>query len=104
MRLITHLNFLLRLQISAVVTVLLLSVFMVYTGATLPSTIVLEELPQYPYGCDSIPQKLSATWSCGTLCHCTVPCCVKNTECSYLNICIEHGNLETSVHVGFPSV
>jgi len=43
MRLITHFYFLLRLQISAVVTVLSLNGFMVYTGTPLPFTIVFEE-------------------------------------------------------------
>ena len=28
----------------------------------------------------------------------------QNTECCYLTISIKHGSLETSVHVGFPSV
>jgi len=42
-RLITYLYFLQRLQISAVVTVLPLYVFMVQTGKSLPFTIVLEE-------------------------------------------------------------
>jgi len=32
----------------------------------------------------------------------TVPC--QNTECCYLMVSIEHGSLETSVHVGFLSV
>jgi hypothetical protein len=50
MRLITYLYFLLRLQMSAVVTVLTLNVFMVYTGTTLPFTIVLEEWLQYLRG------------------------------------------------------
>jgi len=40
---ITHLYHLLRLQISAVVIVLPLNAFMVYTGTSLPFTIVLEE-------------------------------------------------------------
>jgi len=43
MSLITHLCFLLRLQISAVVTVLPLYVFMVYTQTSLPFAIVFEE-------------------------------------------------------------
>jgi len=41
MRPITYLNFLLRLQISAAVTVLSVNVFMVYTGTALPFTFVL---------------------------------------------------------------
>ena len=32
----------------------------------------------------------------------TVLC--QNTECCYLIICIEHGSLETSVHLDSPSV
>jgi hypothetical protein len=76
LRLITHLCFLLRLQISAVVTVLPLYV-MVYTGTSLPFTVVLEEWLQYLHGCNSVLQKLSAVWSHGTVCHCTVLCCVK---------------------------
>ena len=43
MSMITHLYFLLMLHISAVVTVFPLYVFMVYTGTSLPFTIVLEE-------------------------------------------------------------
>jgi len=43
MGLITYQYYLLRLQISAVVTVLPLYVFMVYTGTSLPFTIILEE-------------------------------------------------------------
>jgi len=43
MRLNTQLYFLLRLQISAVVTVLALNIFIVYTGTYLPFTIVVEE-------------------------------------------------------------
>jgi len=43
MRLITQLCYLLMLQIIAVVTVLPVYVFMVYTGTSLPFTIVLEE-------------------------------------------------------------
>jgi hypothetical protein len=76
-RLITHLYFLLRLQISAVVTVLPLNVCMVYTGATLPFTIVLEELLQYLCVCNSVAQQMRGVWNHGTLCHCTVLCCVK---------------------------
>jgi len=40
---ITHLYFLLRLQISTVVTVLPVYVFMVYTGTVLSFSVVLEE-------------------------------------------------------------
>jgi len=43
MSLCTELYFLLRLQISAFVTVLPLYVFMMYTGTSLPFAIVLEE-------------------------------------------------------------
>jgi hypothetical protein len=43
MRLIIHLYFLLRLQMSAVVTVLVVNVFMVYRGTALPFTVVLGE-------------------------------------------------------------
>jgi hypothetical protein len=43
MSLITQLYFLLRLQMIAVATMLLLYVFMVYIGTTLPYTIILEE-------------------------------------------------------------
>jgi len=77
MRLITHLYFLQRLQISAVVTVLPLYVFMVYTGTSLPFTIVLEELLQYLCVRNSVVQQMRAVWSHGTVCHCTVLCCVK---------------------------
>jgi hypothetical protein len=38
----------------------------------------------------------SASWYSTVLC--------QNTEYWYLMIGIEHGSLETSVHVGFPSV
>jgi len=62
---------------NAVVTVLPLNVFMVYTGMTLPFTIVLEEWVQYLCGSNSAPQKMEAVWSHGTLCHPTVLCCVK---------------------------
>jgi hypothetical protein len=41
MRLIIYLYFLLRLQMSAVVTVLVVNVFMVYRGTALPFTVVL---------------------------------------------------------------
>jgi hypothetical protein len=85
----------------AVVTVLPLNVFMVYAGTSLPFTVVLEEWLQYLHGCNSVPQKMSAEWSHGTVCHCAVLCCVK--ECCYLMISIKHGSLETSVHVGFLS-
>jgi hypothetical protein len=47
MRLITLFYFLLRLQMMAVLTVLPLNAFMVYTGTSLPFTIVLEERLQY---------------------------------------------------------
>jgi len=77
MRLITHLYFLQRLQISAVVTVLPLYVFMVYTGITLPFTTVLEEWLQYLRVFYSVPQKMRAVCSHGTVCHCTVLCSVK---------------------------
>jgi hypothetical protein len=43
MRLITDLCFLLGLQMSAVVTLLVVNVFMVYRGAALPFAVVLEE-------------------------------------------------------------
>ena len=76
MRLITQLFFLPRLQISAVVIVLPLYVFMVYTGTSLPFTIVLEEWLQYLCGCNYVPQKMRAVWSHGTVCHSTVLCCV----------------------------
>jgi hypothetical protein len=79
-RLITHLYFLLRLQISAVVTVILPNVFMVFTGTSLPFTTVLEELLQYLHGCNSVPQKMRKVWSHGTVCHCTVLCCVKTQD------------------------
>jgi hypothetical protein len=74
MRLIIYLYFLLP---SAVVTVLPLNVFMVYTGTTLPFTIVLEEWLQYLLGPNSFPQKMRTVWSHGTVCHPTVLCCVR---------------------------
>jgi hypothetical protein len=77
MRLVTHLYFLLRLQIAAVVTVLPLYVFMVYTGTSLPFTIVLKEWLQYLCVSNSVPQKVRAVWSHGTLCHPTLLCGVK---------------------------
>jgi hypothetical protein len=43
MRLINYLYFLLMLQMSAVVTVLVVNVFMVYRGTALPFTVVLGE-------------------------------------------------------------
>jgi len=43
MRLITYLYFVLRLQMGAVVTVLVVNVFMVYRGTALPFTVVLLE-------------------------------------------------------------
>jgi hypothetical protein len=43
MRLITYLYFLLRLQMGAVVTVLVVNVFMLYTGTALSFTVVLGE-------------------------------------------------------------
>ena len=50
---VTQLYFVLWLQISAVVSVLPLYVFMVYTGTTLSSTVVLEEWLQYLHGHNS---------------------------------------------------
>jgi hypothetical protein len=41
------------------------------------------------------------SWN-SVLSYSTVLC--QNTECCYLMIIIEHGSLETFVHVGFPSV
>jgi hypothetical protein len=77
MSLVTHLYFLLRLQISAVATVLPLYVFMVYTVTSLPFTIVFEEWLQYLHGHNSVPQKMRAVWNHGTVCNPTVLCCVK---------------------------
>jgi hypothetical protein len=77
MSLSTYLYFLLRLKMSAFVTVLPLYVFMVYTAPTLPFTPVLEELLQNLYGHNSVSQKLRAVWSHGTVCHLTVLCWVK---------------------------
>jgi len=74
MRLITHLYHLLRLQISAVVTVLPMYVFMVYTGTSLPFTIVLKE---WLLVCSSVLQKMRAVLSYGTVCHSAVLCCVR---------------------------
>ena len=75
MMLITNFYFLLRLQISAVVSVLPLNVFIVYAGISLPFTILLEEWLHYLHGCNSVLQKMSAIWSHGTVCHPTVLCC-----------------------------
>jgi hypothetical protein len=103
LRLITYLYFLLRLQISAAVTVLLLNVFMLYTGTALPFTILLEEWLQYLRGRNSVPHNMRAVWSDGTVSSYSTVLC-QNTECCYLMISIKHGSLETSVHDGFPSV
>jgi hypothetical protein len=59
------------------VTVLSLYVFMVYPGTYLIFTIVLEEWLQYLHRLNSVPQKMSAIWSHGTVCHSAVLCCVK---------------------------
>jgi len=92
MSLITHLCFLLRLQISAAVTVLPLYVFMVYTGTSLPFAIVFEEWLQYLHGHNSVPQKMRAVWSHGTvLLFCSTVLC-QNTE--YLNISFKYGSLD----------
>ena len=77
MSLFTQLYFLLWLQISTVVTVLPLYVFMVYTGTALPFAIVLEEWLQYLCVSNSVLQKMRAVWSHGTVCHPTLLCCVK---------------------------
>ena len=84
MRLITHLYHLLRLQISAVVTVLPVYVFMVYTGTILSFTIVSEELLQYLRGRNSVMQKMRVVWSHGTVfLFCSTMLC-EITECCYL--------------------
>jgi hypothetical protein len=98
MRLITHLYFLLRLRISAVVTVLrpvclhgvhrdIFTFYQDFEGMAPVSTCTENE-----GGVES--------WN-SVSSYSTVLC--QNTEC-YLMISIEHGSLETSVHVGFPSV
>ena len=92
MSLITHLCFLLRLQISAVVTVLPLYVFMVYTQTSLPFAIVFEEWLRYLCVSNSVPQKMRAVWSHGTLLlFCSTVLC-QNTE--YLNISIKYGSFD----------
>jgi hypothetical protein len=56
-RLITYLYFLLRLQMSAVVTVLMVNVFMVYTGTALTFIVNLGEWLQYvlnPSSCTTV--------------------------------------------------
>jgi hypothetical protein len=40
-------------------------------------SIVLEEWLKYLHGRNSVPQKMSAVWSHGTVCHSAVLCCVK---------------------------
>jgi len=77
MRLITQLFVLLRLQIIVVITVHSLYVFMVYPGSSLPFTIVLEECLQYLSVRNSVPQKMRAVWSHGTVCHSTVLCFIR---------------------------
>jgi hypothetical protein len=62
---------------SAVVTVLVVNVFIVYRGTALPFTVVLEELLQYLHGRNSVLQEMRVVWSDGTVCHCTVLCCVE---------------------------
>jgi hypothetical protein len=85
---------------SAVVTVLPLYVCMGYTGTALTSIIFVEEWLQSLHGRNSVPQKMRAAWN-SVSSYSTGLC--RNTECCYV-ISVEHGSLETSVHVGFPSV
>jgi hypothetical protein len=65
------------LQMSAIVTVLPLNFFMVYTGTPLPFTIVVEEWLQYLRGHNFVPHKMRAVCSHGRVCHSTLLCCVK---------------------------
>ena len=104
LRLITQLSFLLRLQIGAVVTVLPLYVFMVYTGTVLSFTIGLKQWLEYLPGHNSVPQKMRPVWSHGTVFLFSSTALFQNTEWCYLMICIEQECLYTSVHVAFPSM
>ena len=104
MRLITQLYFLLRLQISAVVTVLPVYVFIVYARTILSFTVVLKQWLHYLRGHNSVPQKMRPVWSHGTVFLFSSTALFQNTEWCYLLICIEQECLDTSVHVAFPSM
>jgi len=88
---INQLYFLLRLQISAVVTVLPLYIFMLYTGAVLPFTIIWEELLQYL--CVILTCR-KREW-CGVMELCLIMqyCVVSKHKILLCDDSIEHGNL-----------
>ena len=74
---------------SAVVTVLSLYDFMVYTGTSLPCTIVFSMWLQYLCVSNCVPQTMRALWSHGAvLLFCSTMLC-QNRECCYCT-CISH--------------
>ena len=53
---------------------------------------------------NSVPQKMRVVCSHETSVSSYSTALCQNTECCYMTISIEHGSLETPVHVGVPSV